>query len=67
MTFEIKNGDCFDIGQTVNGCSRFILLNGKWHYYIPDRINREYEYDQDSLTQLIQDNEFDEIKYLGNY
>ncbi len=28
----IKNGDIWDIGQTVNGNSRFLYLNDKWYY-----------------------------------
>ena len=30
---EIKNGDVFDIGQTVNGVSKFLWFNGKWYYF----------------------------------
>ena len=26
---EIINGDVFDIGQTINGVSKFLWLNGK--------------------------------------
>lgn len=51
----INNGDVFDINQTVNSISRFLWLNGKWHYF-EARHSAEYEYDQDMLTQMIEDN-----------
>jgi hypothetical protein len=62
------NGDVFDIGQTVNGVSKFLYYNDKWFYY-SERITREYEYPQEDLTKLINDdkmNGWDEVKYLGN-
>ena len=66
MKREIKNGDVFDIGQTVNGVSKFLWWNKKW-YYFEERITREYEYDQESLTKKILDNGFfGEIEWLGN-
>ena len=66
MKFE--NGDLYDIGQTVNGISRFVFLNEKW-YYFEKRLFDEYQYGHDNLSQLIIDNElmgFDEVEYLGN-
>ena len=62
---EIKNGDVFDIGQTVNGVSKFLWFNDKW-YYFEERITRGYEYDQDSLTLLVAQNDFHEATKLGN-
>lgn len=62
---EIKNGDVFNIGQTVNGVSKFLWFNDKW-YYFEERITREYEYDQVDLTWLISTNEFNQIIHLGN-
>lgn len=52
MKREIKNGDVFDIGQTVNGVSRFLWFNGKW-YYFEERMTWEYEYDQEDLTTVV--------------
>jgi hypothetical protein len=66
MKREIKNGDVFDIGQTVNGVSKFLWFNGKW-YYFEERISREYEYDQEDLTKKIVDSGFfGEVSYLYN-
>ena len=66
MKREIKNGDVFDIGQTVNGVSKFLWWNKKW-YYFEERMTREYEYDQENLTKKIIDNDFfGEIEWLGN-
>jgi hypothetical protein len=67
-SLKMVNGDVYDIGQTVNGVSKFIYFNDKWHYYSED-ITREYEYSQEDLTKLIHDdkaNEEDEVTYLGN-
>ena len=66
MKKEIINGDVFDIGQTVNGVSKFLWFNDKW-YYFEERITREYEYDQEDLTKTIKDSGFfGEVNYLGN-
>ena len=65
---KIFNGDVYDIGQTVNGVSKFMLYNNKWFYYQED-MTREYEYAHADLTQLIYDdkmNGFDEVTFLGN-
>ena len=59
------NGDVYDIGETVNGISRFLWFNDEW-YYFEQRLSSKYEYDQDDLTNLIVENEFDEVKLLGN-
>jgi len=61
----INNGDVFDIGQTVNGVSRFLWFNDKW-YYFEERLSREYEYDQNDLTKLVIDNEFEEVTFIKN-
>ena len=62
----VKNGDVFDIGQTVNGVSKFLWFNQKW-YYFEERITREYEYNQEDLTKLVVDEfEEEEVTYLGN-
>lgn len=53
----IKNGDVFDIGQTINGVSRFLWFNGSWYYY--NHLLAPYDYDQKELTDSI----IDELKY----
>ena len=62
---QIKNGDVFDIGQTVNGVSKFLWFNDTW-YYFEERLSREYEYDQSDLTKLILENEFEEVTFIKN-
>ena len=62
---QIKNGDVFDIGQTVNGVSKFLWLNNTW-YYFEERLSREYEYDQSDLTKLVLENEFEEVTFIKN-
>jgi hypothetical protein len=62
---KINNGDVFDIGQTVNGVSKFLWLSGKW-YYFTDRLSNEYEYDQESLTKTISEDEFEEVTFIKN-
>lgn len=63
---KINNGDVFDIGQTINGVSKFLWFNDKW-YYFEERMTREYEYDQKELTDLVKNiNETEDIKFLGN-
>ena len=65
---KIKNGDIFNIGQTVNGVDTFLFKEGKWYYH-SDQLKREYEYDQEELTQLILRDElmgFDEVTLVGN-
>lgn len=66
MGQEVKNGDVFDIGQTVNGVSKFLWFNQKW-YYFEERMTREYEYDQEDLTATVK-NELDieDVTFLGN-
>lgn len=64
----LHNGDVYDIGQTINGVSRFIYWNDKWHYF-EERITREYEYSQEDLTELIRQDKLngtDEVTFLGN-
>jgi hypothetical protein len=62
----MKNGDVFDIGQTVNGVSKFLWFNNVW-YYFEERLSREYEYDQKELSKVIlNENEFEEITFIKN-
>lgn len=66
MNNKINNGDVFDIGQTINGVSQFLWFNNKWYYFVKG-FTREYEYDQEGLTELVQNiNEIEDITYLGN-
>lgn len=63
---QITNGDVFDIGQTVNGVSKFLWFNNTW-YYFEERLSREYEYDQSDLTQIVLNpNELEEITFIKN-
>jgi hypothetical protein len=65
---QFYNGDVYDIGQTINGVSKFIYYNNKWFYYRED-MTREYEYSQEELSKLIHDdkiNQREEVKFLGN-
>jgi hypothetical protein len=68
MKAFLDNGDVFDIGQTINGVSKFLYYNDRWFYY-DEKVTKEYEYSQEDLTKLIYDdkmNGWDEVKYLGN-
>jgi len=62
---QISNGDVFDLSQTINGVSTFLWFNDKWYYFM-GRMTREYEYDQQDLTDLVTENEFKEIKHVAN-
>ena len=59
------NGNVYDIGQTINGVSRFLFFNYRWYYFVEGFTN-EYEYDQQDLTKLVTENEFNEVNLLGN-
>jgi hypothetical protein len=58
MLIEIKNGDVFDIEQTINGVSKFLWFNNKW-YYFEERMTYEYQYNQEDLTKTVIDNDSD--------
>jgi hypothetical protein len=62
---EIKNGDVFDIEQTINGVSKFLWFNDKW-YYFEERMTYEYQYNQEDLTKTVIDNDSDMVTFLGN-
>ena len=63
---NFKNGDVYDIGQTSNGVSRFIYVEGKWHYF-EERIFGEFEHNQNDLTIIIRnEGGLYDINYLGN-
>lgn len=68
--FEINNGDIFDLGQTINGVSRFVFLGGKWHYYERE-MNREYEYSHEEITNTIREDKMNygsdsDSQWIGN-
>lgn len=65
---DIYEGDIFDINQTVNGCSKFVLLTciGGFdvRYYYDNEPQREYEY---SIYELLDiGTEYKEIEITGN-
>ena len=63
---QLQNGDVFHIGQTVNGVSKFLWFNNTW-YYFEERLSREYEYNQNDLTQIIlNSNEIEDITFIKN-
>lgn len=62
---QLKNGDVYNIGQTINGIENFLYLGDTWFYYRKD-FNCEYEYDQAELTRLVKENEFEEVTLVGN-
>ena len=62
---KLKNGDVFDIGQTVNGVSKFLWFNNIW-YYFEERMSKSYEYDQSDLTKLVLENEYEEVTFIKN-
>jgi hypothetical protein len=47
----MKDGDIYDIGQTVNGVSRFLYLDGRWYY--ARSIVMRYNYDEFELTSEV--------------
>ena len=61
----IKNGDVFDIGQTINGVSKFLWFSNSW-YYFEQRMSRIYEYDPSELRRIIADNAFNEVTFVKN-
>ena len=68
---SIESGDVFDIGQTINGVSKFLWFNNKWYYYNDKMSSCEYEYNQEDLTKLVLDDLnglsiTSGVKYLGN-
>jgi hypothetical protein len=66
----MKEGDIYDIGQTVNGVSRFLYLDNNW-YYARSLVMR-YNYDESELTRsvislkIIPLDEDDSVELIGN-
>ena len=66
MNEDIKNGDVYYIGQTVNGVATFLWFNNKW-YYFTERLSSEYEYDQSELTDAVNNvNGLEDIQFVRN-
>jgi hypothetical protein len=61
----ILDGDVYDIGQTVNGCQRFLYIDNMW-YYFDEQILHQYEYDLEELIKLVSESDYVEVKFLGN-
>jgi hypothetical protein len=77
----MKEGNIYDIGQTTNSllrnvaltcCSRFLYINNKWYslYRLVANYTRSivfaYNYDQNELTKTVLEDDFDEVKLIGN-
>ena len=60
----MNNGNIYDIGQTVNGVSRFLYINNKWYY--ARSLVFAYNYDESELTKTVLYDDFDEVKLIGN-
>ncbi len=60
----MKDGDIYDLGQTVNGVSRFLYLDNKW-YYARSLVMR-YNYDESDLTKTVTDDVDLSVKLMGN-
>jgi len=65
---KIKNGDVYDIGQTINGVSTFLWCNDTIFYFTERMSHRDsvYEYDRDDLTRLVEQDIDEETTYVGN-
>ncbi len=60
----MKDGDIHDIGQTVNGTSRFLYLDGRWYY--ASSVVMRYNYDESELTKTVTLDEDDSVELIGN-
>ncbi len=60
----MKDGDIYDIGQTVNGVSRFLYLDNKW-YYARSLVMR-YNYEESELTKIVTADVDLSVKLIGN-
>ena len=60
----MKDGDIYDIGQTVNGTSRFLYLDGRWYY--ASSVVMRYNYDESELTRSVILDEDDSVELIGN-
>lgn len=70
---EIREGDIYDIGQTVSGQRHFVWKKEQWHYAVFTRghlgtfifkTGRTYEYSNRSMTKLVLENPFNEVKLV---
>jgi len=70
---EIQNGDIFDIGQTVNGTSKFVILKKnddvEIRYLSHDgSLGPKYEYDQPTIMKAIENvDDMEDITFVGNF
>lgn len=70
---EIQNGDIFDIGQTVNGTSKFVILKTiddvEIRYLNHDgSLGPKYEYNQSAIMKAIENvDDMEEITFVGNF
>jgi len=60
----MKEGDIYDIGQTINGVSRFLYLDNKW-YYARSLVMR-YNYEESDLTKIVTADVDLSVKLMGN-
>jgi hypothetical protein len=60
----MKDGDIYDLGQTVNGVYRFLYLDNNW-YYASSLVMR-YNYDESDLTKTVTDDVDLSVKLMGN-
>lgn len=65
---EIYTKDIFDIGQTVNGQSRFVLMEciGGFDVRYAHDLNRKYEYDVNDLLKPSRYEGVVEFEVIGN-
>jgi hypothetical protein len=63
----VKNGDIWDIGQTVNGNSKwYYVINEYWANQGFNRKSYLYEYDSDELVNLVNKDDGFETELVGN-
>lgn len=62
------DGDIVDVGQTINGCSQFVLKQGVYgiDVWYRDRTCLKYEYNVVEFLNMLMFNEFREVKVIGN-
>ena len=60
----MNDGDIYDIGQTVNGVSRFLYLDNNWYY--ARSVVMRYNYAESELTKAVTLDEDDSVKLIGN-
>jgi len=61
----LKDGDIYDIGQTVNGVSQFLYINNTWYY--ASSLVFKYNYSESELTDLITSDEGELISSVHGF